>query len=87
MLDGTPEVHPLAGDPHHYRVEMSTIARPRATLTQTSRDHGTEFQHPAPYRFIGDIEPALGQQVLDIAVVQGEETVGTEAGDLTRNSE
>ena len=31
-----------------------------------------EFQHPAPHRFIGDVDPTLGQQFLDVAVAQGE---------------
>src|ERR1700737_1256373 len=33
---------------------------------------GPNFQHPAPHRFVGDVEPALGQEFLDIAVAQGE---------------
>ena len=33
---------------------------------------GLEARSRAPHRFIGDIEPAFGQQVLDIAVAQGE---------------
>src|SRR5262249_8842289 len=61
-----------AGDPHHHLVEMPAIAWPRTTLAQPSRDRGTEFQHPAPHRFVRDIESALGQQFLDIAVAQGE---------------
>ena len=72
VVDGTPQIHPPARDPHHHLVEMPAIARPRATLAQPSRDRGTEFQHPTPYRFVGDVEPALGQQFLDIAVAQGE---------------
>ena len=28
--------------------------------------------HPAPHRLVGDVEPALGQQILDVAVAQGE---------------
>src|SRR5262249_55733973 len=35
-------------------------------------DRGTELQHPAPHRFVGDVEPSRGQQLLDIAVAQGE---------------
>ena len=72
MIDGTPEIHPLAGDPHHHLVQMPSVARPRATPTQPSRDRGTEFQHPAPHRLVGDFEPSFGQQFLDIAVAQGE---------------
>jgi len=28
MVDGTPQIHPLAGDPHQHLVEMPAIARP-----------------------------------------------------------
>jgi len=72
MIDGTPEIHPLAGAPHHHLVEMPAIARPRATPTQPLCDRGTELPHPAPYGFLGDVEPALGQQLLDVAIAQGE---------------
>jgi len=72
VIDGTPQIHALAGDAHHHLVEMPAIARPRATPTQASRDRGTELPHPAPHRFVGDVEPSFGQQLLDIAVAQGE---------------
>ena len=72
VVDGTPETHSLAGDPHHHLVQMPAVARPRATLSQPPSDRGTELQHPSPHRFIGDVEPSCGQQFLDIAVAQGE---------------
>src|SRR6516225_5872383 len=50
---------------------MPSVARLRATPTQPSRDRGSEFQHPAPHRFVGDVETSLGQQFLDVAVAQG----------------
>src|SRR5580704_12917120 len=50
VVDGTPEIHPLAADAHHHLVQMPAIARPRATLAQPSRDRGTELHHPAPHR-------------------------------------
>ena len=31
VIDGTPEVHPLAGDPHHHLVEVPAMARPWTT--------------------------------------------------------
>jgi hypothetical protein len=37
--------------------------------------HATEFQSPAPDRLIGDIEPALGQDFLDVSTAQGEPDV------------
>jgi hypothetical protein len=45
MVDGTPQVHALAGDPHHHLVEMPTIARPRTAPAQPSRDRRSEFQN------------------------------------------
>ena len=45
VVDGTPEVHPLAGDPHHHLVKMPAVARSMAMLAQPSRDRGTELQH------------------------------------------
>ena len=51
---------------------MPAIARPRATPTQPSCDRGTKLQYPAPQRFVGNVEPSVGQQFLDIAVAQGE---------------
>ena len=53
-------------------VQVPAIARPRATPTQASCDRGTELQYPAPHRFVGNVEPSVGQQFLDIAVAQGE---------------
>src|SRR5215813_9515365 len=32
VIDGAPEIRPLAGDAHHQLVQMPAIARPRATL-------------------------------------------------------
>jgi hypothetical protein len=88
VIDGTPQIHPLAGDPHHNLVEMPAIARPRATPTQPSCDRGTELPHPAPYGLLGDVEPALGQQLLDVAIAQGEAEIepGRVLNDLGRKA-
>jgi hypothetical protein len=29
MVDGSPQIHPLTGDPNHHLVEVPAIARPR----------------------------------------------------------
>ena len=31
-----------------------------------------ELQHPSPDGLVGEVQPALGEQILDIAVAQGE---------------
>ena len=33
-----------------------------------------ELQHPSSDRFIGDVQPALGQQIFDIAEAEGKAT-------------
>src|SRR6516225_8831954 len=66
---------PLAGDPHHHLVQMPAVAWPRATPAQPSGDHRPELQHPTPHRFVGEFEPTLGEQILHVAVAQGEAKV------------
>ena len=34
-----------------------------------------EFQHPSPDGLVGEVQPALGEQILDIAEAQGEAKV------------
>ena len=34
VVDGTPQIHPLTGDPHHHLVKMPAVARPRAKLSR-----------------------------------------------------
>jgi len=53
---------------HHF-VKMPAVTRPRATPAQPSRDRGTKFQNPAPERLLGDVKPAFGRQLLDVAIL------------------
>src|SRR6516162_5551589 len=75
VIDGTPEIHALASDPHHRLVQMPAVAWPRATPAQPSGDHTPELRHPTPHRFVREIEPTLGKQILHVAVAQGEAKV------------
>jgi len=47
---------------------MPSIARARAP--PPLRDHRSELQHPAPDGFRGDVEPTLGEQLLDVSVAE-----------------
>ena len=67
LVDGTPQVPAPAGDPHDHLVEVPSVARPRLSPPHASRDPGTEFEHPAPDRFVGQIEPACGKKFLAVA--------------------
>jgi hypothetical protein len=63
----------MARDPDDHLVVVPSVARARTALPQVSaRDHRAEFQHPAPHRFVGHIEAALSQEILNIAVTQRE---------------
>ena len=75
MIDRAPQVQMLAGDPDEHFVEMPAIARPRTAPPQPSCDNRPEFQHPAAHRLVRQIEPALGEKLLHIAVAQGEPEV------------
>src|SRR4051794_12444335 len=48
----------------------SPITRPRAPLPQLAGEQRTKLQHPAPDRFVGQVEATFGKQLLDIAVAQ-----------------
>src|SRR5712672_172727 len=75
MVDGTPQVHMLARDPHDHFVEMPSIARSGAAPPQIASDHRSEFEHPTANALVGDVEPTLGKQLLDIAIAQSEAQV------------
>jgi hypothetical protein len=54
---------------------MPTIARPRTAPAEPSRDHRSEFQHPIPDGFVGDVEATVGQQFLYVAAAEREAQV------------
>src|SRR4029077_5545131 len=68
VVDGTPQIHVPARDPDDHFVEMPTIARSRTAPPQTPSDRRSEFEHPTANALVGDVEPTLGKQLLDIAV-------------------
>jgi hypothetical protein len=61
VINGSPQVHPFAGNPDHHLVEVPAIARAWAAPPQLSCDPRPELQDSAPHRFIGNINAALGQ--------------------------
>ena len=62
-----PKIHPSSvyGDKNF--VQMPAAIRPGSKAPQLSGIGPSELQRPAPYRLIGDINAALGEQVLDVA--------------------
>ena len=68
VVDGTPQIHLLARDPDDHFVEMPAIARSRTARSQAPRDRRSEFEPPTANALVGDVEPAFGKQLFDIAI-------------------
>src|SRR5882672_8594429 len=75
VVDGTPQIHVLARDPDDHFVEMPTIARSRTAPSQAPSDRRSEFEHPTANALVGEVKAALGKQLFDIAIAQGEAKV------------
>jgi len=50
-------------------------ARPCSASSKLASEERPELEHPAPDRLVGDLEPTLGEQVLDVAKAQREAKV------------
>jgi hypothetical protein len=61
----------------------SDLARARAAPPQPPPDGRPELQHPAPDGFVGDVEPTLGEQLLDVSVAEREAQVEPDRGWMT----
>jgi hypothetical protein len=55
--------------------QLSAIARPRTALPQPSGNHRAEFQHPATDALVGEVDPMLRKQLLNVAIAQREAQV------------
>ena len=54
---------------------MPLRGRARATAAKLSSKQRSELQHPASDRLVGDIQPTLGEQILDITEAEGEANI------------
>jgi hypothetical protein len=75
VVNGTPEVHLLAGDPDHHFVQVPSVARATAAPSKPSRDHRSKLQHPASDGLIGYVEPAVREEILDVSIAEHERQV------------
>jgi hypothetical protein len=72
VINGTPQIHPLARDANDHLVEVPPVARAWAGPPKPSGKPGPEFQNPAPHRFIGNLQAALGEEFFNVPVAQCE---------------
>ena len=75
VVDRPPKPESPPPDYDHHLIEMPVVARIRAAAAKVTSDERAELQAPAPHGFMSHIKSALGQQILDIAVAQGEPSV------------
>jgi hypothetical protein len=72
MIDGAPEIAELAVDLHEHLIQMPTPLRIPAhvrypPLSDLGSKHRAKPVPPKPDRLMADVDPALGQEILDIA--------------------
>ena len=72
MVDGAPKVAELAVDPHKDLIQMPAPLRIAAhvrdaSLADLSGEHRAKPVPPEPDRLMADVDPAFGQQVLDVS--------------------
>src|SRR6202162_4725445 len=72
VIDSAPQVHPLAGDANDHLVEVPSVARAWAGPSEPAGKPGAELQSPPPHGLVETLQAALGQQLLHVAVAQGE---------------
>ena len=72
VVDRTPEPESPTHDHHGHLIEVPSRRWPRASAAKFSREQRPELQDPSPHRFVGDIQTALREQILDVAIAERE---------------
>src|SRR6266851_2425228 len=75
VVNRAPEIHPFDGDTNHHLVQGPTISRSGTAPPQPALNHWSEFQHRIADALVGEVEPTLRKQLLDVAIAQGEAQV------------
>jgi hypothetical protein len=60
VVDRPPEPESSAADQDSHLIEVPLRGWPMTSAAKFLGEQRPELQHPSPYRFIGDIQPALG---------------------------
>ena len=65
-VDGAPQIYHPPIDLQIDFVKMPNRVGLRTALAQMRGDHRSEMIYPAAHGFVGDRDPALGEQILDV---------------------
>ena len=71
VVDRSPEPESPAGDQNCHLVQMPARGGPMTSAAKFLGEQRPELHHPPSDRFIGDVQPALGQQIFAIAEAEG----------------
>ncbi len=75
VIDGPPEVHALAPDFHDNLIQMPAARRASVLTPEVGGELGTERVGPLADRLVSDVDAAMGEQLLNAAVAEGEAVV------------
>jgi hypothetical protein len=72
IVDSAPEPELPPGNRHRHLIETPLRRRPRASTAKFSGEQSPELPNPSPYRFAGDIQTALREQIFNVAIAERE---------------
>jgi hypothetical protein len=75
IIDAAPQIHLLTGDRDKDLVEMPSSGWPRTPGAEPPRVDWTEMRYSSTDRLVGDDDPALGEEILDIPEAECEAQV------------
>ena len=75
MVDGAPEVHQLAGNPDHHLVPDPHGRSAADAAVVAAARLSVQTEHRAADGFIGEVEPTLRDEILDVSVAEREPQV------------
>jgi hypothetical protein len=75
VVDRSPEPELSAADQHRHLVQVPLRGRSMTSAAKFPGEQRAELQHLSSDRLVGEVQPALGEQILDIAEAQGEAKV------------
>lgn len=75
IIDGSPDVHAPTSDVRGHLVQMPSRRRLGSAALEVARDLGAELDRPAADRLVADLDPALGEQFLDVPKAEREAEV------------
>jgi hypothetical protein len=75
VVDRSPDPESSAGDQNRHLIETPLRGWSVTSAAKLPGERRPELQHPTPDRFVGDVHPALGEQILDVAEAEGQAKV------------